>query len=197
MVRMSGATLSMERPATLDFCKTSKISGAILQHEEKLCKKFLYLPFATSKYMDAISMSLLWYSALSSLRIAMPKLTAKGRKGKGKLVYFQAPHVPEDKTVKHRYTLFSSNAAGYLTRKTSTLNTTITWSPELGGNVIDIVETPVASHDVQANIDIANDDSNVDPLFDAAYVRHLEDTGNDNKIKRNRAKGVCPLSLSK
>ncbi|KAF8170553.1 hypothetical protein BJ912DRAFT_933216 [Pholiota molesta] len=122
----------------------------------------------------------------------MPKAT---RKGKSKLVYFEAPHIPEDNTVKHRYTLFSSTKAGYLTQKTSTLKTTITQSgPESGSN-IDIDETHVVtdtSLDVHSN-DIPNDaddpSSSIDPLFDAAYVQHLEDTGNDDKIKRNRPKG--------
>lgn len=129
----------------------------------------------------------------------MPKATAKSRKGKSKLVYFQAPHIPEDNKVKHRYTLFSTNVAGYLTQKSSTLKTSITRSgPNSDTNNVD--ETPVASHDIHTN-DIANDDDStslsVDPLFDAAYIQHLEDTGNDDKIKRNRPKGVSPSSLAK
>lgn len=121
----------------------------------------------------------------------MPKSNKK--KGQSsKLVFYKAPHIQEPTINKHRHTVFSSDAAGNLTQKSTTLLVpSCTTAP---GNAEDNLASPLHCDDLNTGYDIPNineDHAFTDPLFDAAYIAHLEEIGADAKIKRVRPKGVC------
>lgn len=123
----------------------------------------------------------------------MPKTYQK----KAKLTFYKAPHIPED-TVKHRYQMFETTPLGGLSQKSSMLKTNHRPAESV---------TDEAQQDTAASIPLLDGDeasnSEVDPLLDAAYLEHLEETGSDAIFRRVWAQGVrlqihvlYPLSAS-
>lgn len=127
----------------------------------------------------------------------MPKQTKKKRaKVKAKITFYHAPHIREETTVKHHYTLFSADASGSVSQNTSSLLSQSTshlpterTEPEDDDNSDQAFND---SFDDSWTFDNGQEDSDAlkDPLFDAAYIEHLEETNLDDKIKRVRPKGV-------
>lgn len=123
----------------------------------------------------------------------MPKTNMK----KAKLTFYKAPHIPED-TVKHRYQMFETTLSGGLSQKSSMLKT----NHKPAESVTDEAQQDTATSAPLFDRDEAPN-SEIDPLLDAAYLEHLEETGSDGIFRRVRAQGVrlqihvlYPLSAS-
>lgn len=131
--------------------------------------------------------------ALALLHHSMPKLNKKKAQTL-QIVFYKALHIQEPTTTKHRYTAFSSDASGNLTHKSKSL---FTHSHTMPRNAEEGPTNTLNLNPLNCNnsVEYHEDQMFTDPLFDTAYVEHLEEINADAKIKRVRPKGVRQFSI--
>lgn len=123
-----------------------------------------------------------------SLRLDMPKSTqtSSSKPKAGKFVFYKAPHIPIEDVVKHRYSMFTTDTSGSVSKRSTMLKTVL---PQSQSRLSD--DIPQALSD-EVTIESEINALDGEPL-DTAYIDYLEEIGAEAKARRWRAQGVSFL----